>query len=181
MSRRKVLSDVEKEKLLEFPSEEPDIIRYYTLTERDISVISQHRGDHNRIGFAIQLCSLRFPGISLTSKNVFPKKALLFVTKQLNLNISALERYSQRKFTKYDHLLELQSIYGYKTFSKENYIFYVKYLSELAIQTDRGIILAKALINDLRNKQIIIPAISVIERICSRAITNGNRNLYKKL
>jgi len=43
-------------------------------------------------------------------------------------------------------------------------------LAELAQQTDRGIVLAEALIDMLRNQSIILPAIDVIERVCSEAL-----------
>ena len=33
------------------------------LTESDISLTKQKRGDANRLGFAVQLCYMRYPGI----------------------------------------------------------------------------------------------------------------------
>ncbi|WP_428997391.1 DUF4158 domain-containing protein, partial [Pseudomonas aeruginosa] len=36
--------------------------RHYTFSESDLSIIRQRRGPANRLGFAVQLCYLRFPG-----------------------------------------------------------------------------------------------------------------------
>ncbi|STA51383.1 DUF4158 domain-containing protein [Chryseobacterium carnipullorum] len=69
MALRKILSEKEKENLIESPSLKEDIIRWYTLAESDIIIIEQNcRGTANKLGFAIQLCYLRFPGKVLKSK-----------------------------------------------------------------------------------------------------------------
>lgn len=62
MPRRSILSAVERESLLALPDNRDDLIRRYTLSESDLSIIRQHRGAANRLGFAVQLCYLRFPG-----------------------------------------------------------------------------------------------------------------------
>lgn len=54
-------------------------------------------------------------------------------------------------------------------------------LAELAQQTDRGVVLAEALIERLRQQRIILPALEVIERVCSEALTRGTRQMYQAL
>ena len=65
MPRRSILSTAERESLLALPDAKDDLIRYYTFSDNDLSVIRQHRGPANRLGFAVQLCYLRFPGVIL--------------------------------------------------------------------------------------------------------------------
>jgi len=57
MPRRSILSAAERESLLALPDSRDDLIRRYTLTESDISIIRQRRGTANRLGFAVQLCA----------------------------------------------------------------------------------------------------------------------------
>ncbi|MGS2750644.1 DUF4158 domain-containing protein [Bacillus zanthoxyli] len=54
----------------EIPSEmsERELIRCYTLSDEELQIVNQQRGDHNRLGFAIQISYLRFPGRPLLSK-----------------------------------------------------------------------------------------------------------------
>ena len=65
MPRRSILSATERESLLALPDAKDDLIRYYTFSDTDLSIIRQRRGPANRLGFAIQLCYLRFPGVVL--------------------------------------------------------------------------------------------------------------------
>ena len=49
------------------------------------------------------------------------------------------------------------------------------------MQTDKGIVLATALIEDLRRQLIILPVMKVIEDACAEAITRANRRIYAAL
>ena len=62
MPRRSILSASERESLLALPDTEDELIRHYTFSEADLSLIRQRRGDANRLGVAVQLCLLRFRG-----------------------------------------------------------------------------------------------------------------------
>jgi TnpA family transposase len=61
MPRRSILSATERDSLLEMPTSKEDLIRHYTFDETDLSIIGQHRGPENRLGFAVQLCYMRHP------------------------------------------------------------------------------------------------------------------------
>ncbi len=56
MPRRSILSAAEHERLLALPDDPADLIRYYTVSEHDLSVVRQRRGAANRVGFAVHLC-----------------------------------------------------------------------------------------------------------------------------
>ncbi len=57
----------------------------------------------------------------------------------------------------------------------------VQTVTELAIQTDKGLLLAEHALEILRQRRIILPALTVIERVCGEAITRANRRIYKIL
>ncbi|MFL5702656.1 MAG: DUF4158 domain-containing protein [Ktedonobacteraceae bacterium] len=53
--------------LMQVPADLPDreIARYSTFTEQERELINRRRRDSNRLGFAVQLALLRFPGRTL--------------------------------------------------------------------------------------------------------------------
>jgi len=50
MPRRYILTASERAGLVAIPTDETELIRLYTLSEQDLSVIKQRRGDANRTG-----------------------------------------------------------------------------------------------------------------------------------
>ncbi len=56
MPRRSILSAAERESLLALPDSKDDLIRHYTFSDTDMSIIRLRRGPANRLGFAVQLC-----------------------------------------------------------------------------------------------------------------------------
>jgi TnpA family transposase len=146
MPRRSILSAYERESLLTLPDTKDELIRHYTFSETDLSIIRQRRGPANRLGFAVQLCYLRFPGIILgVGQSPFPP-LLKLVADQLKVDIESWDNYGQREQTRREHLVELQMAFGFKPFTMDHYQQAVHMLSELAMQTEKGIVLANALI-----------------------------------
>ncbi len=65
MALRSLLTVAERGQILALPTGTEDLEAHYTPSDGDMSLIRQRRGDANRLGFAIQLCLLRHPGIAL--------------------------------------------------------------------------------------------------------------------
>lgn len=181
MPRRSILSTTEQDSLLALPENQEDLIQHYMFNELDHSIILQHRGAANRLGFAIQLSYMRYPGIMLGADEVPFPVLLHFVASLLRIPVEAWDEYGRRDQTRREHLREIQSIYGFKPFTMTHYRPAVQSLDELAKQTDKGITLARALIQNLRNQLILLPSINVIERICAEAITRATRHIYTSL
>ena len=181
MPRRSLLTPAERAGLFAFPATDEELIRHYTFTEPDISAIRQRRGNHNRLGFAVQLCYLRYPGFALPTDAVPPAPLLAIVGRQLCIEPDIWPQYAQRPETRREHLAELQAWLNLTPFSIADYRRFVRQLAELAQQTDRGIVLAELLVETLRQQRIIMPPIDVIERVCSEALTRGTRKVYEAL
>ena len=90
-------------------------------------------------------------------------------------------QYAQRPETRREHLAEMLSWLVLTTFSISDYRRVVHHPTDLAQQTDRGIVLAETLVEMLRQQRIILPALDVIKRMCGKALTRGTCQVYKAL
>ena len=167
MPRRSILSKSELDSFFALPDLKDDLIRFYTFNESDISIIKQRRGEANRLGFAVQLCYMRYPGIFLSIDESPNVSLLRMVSNQLKIPVNAFDEYGQRAETRRDHLLELQSIFGFQPFTKQHYRPSVRQIELLARDTDKGVLLATELVESLRRQNILLPSPNVIERICA--------------
>ncbi|WP_410261048.1 Tn3 family transposase [Klebsiella pneumoniae] len=156
-------------------------MRHYTFNDTDLSIIRQRRGPANRLGFAVQLCYLRFPGVILGVDELPFPPLLKLVADQLKVGVESWNEYGQREQTRREHLSELQTVFGFRPFTMSHYRQAVQMLTELAMQTDKGIVLASALIGHLRRQSVILPALNAVERASAEAITRANRRIYDAL
>jgi TnpA family transposase len=62
MPRQELLTESQRLSLQSPASDERTMVRHYTLSSEDLALINRHRGKPNRLGFALMLCYLRFPG-----------------------------------------------------------------------------------------------------------------------
>ncbi|WP_210217197.1 DUF4158 domain-containing protein, partial [Agrobacterium pusense] len=79
MPKRKLLKDQDRRKLVDIPADEESLIRHYSLSPADRLEIELRRRNHNRLGFAIQLCLMRYPGRVLGAEETPPRAMLKFV------------------------------------------------------------------------------------------------------
>ncbi len=127
------------------------------------------------------MCYLKYPGVSLPPNTQPNSKLLDIVALQLKIDKSLWSLYGERDATRREHLLELEKLFKYKSFSGEEVNYYSGKLLDLALQTDKGIVLAEFLINDLRLRHIIIPNIDIVEKLCSNALSKGKSKILESL
>jgi TnpA family transposase len=177
MPRRSILSAAARDRLLAMPDTKGELIRHCTFNETDLSMIRQPRGPANRLGCAVQLCSRRFPGIVLgVDEPPLPPWRCMVAT-QLKVPVEHWDAYGQREQTRREPLVEWHTVCGFKPFTMRHYRPAVHTLTELAWQTDQGIVLASALVESLRRQTVIRPAMNAIERVSAEASTRANRRI----
>jgi hypothetical protein len=181
MPRRDVLTPTERAQLFAFPDDEGELIRLGTLSRTDLTFIRHHRGDHNRLGIAVQMTYLRYPSRVLGESEAPHPPLLGIVAAQLKVAPAAWSFYATRDETRREHLQELLDRSGLRQFGRGDYRSLTEWLTPLAMQTTQGMVLAQALAEELRVRHVLLPPIPVIEHLCATALTRAERATFDRL
>ncbi len=99
-----------------------EILRYYTISDEELQIINKQRGAANRLGFAIQIAYLRFPGRPLSANETVPDFIVHTIAKQLRILPSAIQNYARgRDATRREHLSKIRNTLGFRTFTLKEY------------------------------------------------------------
>jgi hypothetical protein len=103
------------------------------------------------------------------------------VAAQLGVAPDAWALYAARDETRREHLAELLPRLGMVQFATEHHRSLAAWLEPAALQTTRGIVLARAVVEELRKRRIVLPPVAVIERLCAEAATRAQRTVFALL
>ena len=93
-----------------------ELARYFHLDDADRALIATKRGEHNRLGFALQLTTVRFLGTFLDDLTTLPEVVIHTVSKQLGINDrNALSAYDDNR-QRWAHTTEIRTRFGYREF-----------------------------------------------------------------
>lgn len=183
MPRRHILSARQRSALLDLPTDEASLLRHYILADDDLIHVDRRRRPENRIGFALQLCALRYPGRMLAPGEVIPLAASAFLGAQLGIAGDTLVRYAVRRQTRQQHMEVLRRTYGYRMFPGQGAPAraFREWLIVEAEQARSNDDLARRFIARCRETMTILPAITTIERLCADALVAAERNIEKRI
>jgi len=179
----RLLSNEQRELLSSIPEDisEDEIQYHYTLQPDELAVIGQLRGDHNRVGFAMQLCALHFPGCTLNQLPSIPETVVAYVAEQIDVQSAAFYAYGQRSDTVYEHLVQIRQIWGYRNYGWSEMVMLARSLVYDALENDQPLPLVETALHMMRQKRIIIPAIGTVERLVWGVLRIVERRTYRQL
>lgn len=151
---------------------------YFTFSKRDLEIVNKRRREENRLGFAVQLAVLRYPGWPYTHIKSIPESVIHYISKQIGATPSSISLYPRRENTLWDHLKELRSEYDFVTFTLREYRIAFKHLHQLAFENGDAIHLLHECIDFLRKNKIILPAITTLERMVWEARAMAEKKLF---
>lgn len=164
-------TDAERNRLNGFPSEVEyrDLITYFTISETDRTRVPIYSLSHNRLGFTLQFCTLRFMGFVPDDLQSAPSVMIEYLAHQLEVDPMALKEYGSRSQTRTDHYLLVMEYLGYRKMSSDDRETLTFWLTERALEHDKPSLLYELLCKKLRNEKIVRPGVWFLERLISEA------------
>ena len=163
----------------------PDqLARHFHLDDIDRAFVAEHRGDHNRLGVAVQLGSLRFLGTLLEEPARAPASAVRFAADQLAITGSAeLMTVYANSAGRWRHGPRIRERYGYRAFADFGIAFRLnRFLYALCwTGADRPSALFDRAAAWLLEAKVLLPGLSVLERTVARVRTRASSHLHRLL
>jgi TnpA family transposase len=166
-------------------SGEPDelqLARYFHLDEADLEFISNRRGDHNRLGFALQITSIRFLGCFLSDWNVVPINVQHFVAAQLSISdIDVLIEYAKRETTEREHTALIRTHYGYREISDCKFSLSRLLYVRAWISNERPSLMFDFATAWLIQNKVLLPGVSTLSRWIIEIRKRVSKRLWRLL
>ena len=110
------------------------------------------------------------------------RKIVATLASQLGVDPAAFAAYLHgRDTTRREHQLELQRDFGFRSFSATIYRELAGWLLPIALSTDVGPVLVGALVDELRERKVLAPALSTIERLAWETRRRAERLVFVRL
>jgi TnpA family transposase len=165
------------------PPKPEALAQFFHLSEGDLSLIASYRGDHNRLGFAVQLTTLRYLGTFPDDPAEVPRIVLQTLGRQLDItNLKCIFDYRDGERRR-AHADEICVRGGYRDFSERGIgCHFVRWLyAQCWTGTERPSILFERATDWLLANKVLLPGITVLERLVARLRSRVEDRLYKQL
>ena len=166
----------------EAPTQE-QLDRYFHLDDTDLATIGRRRWDHMRLGFAVQLGTVRFLGTFLADPTEVPVVVAVTLAQRIGIaDAGCLVRYRDGT-ARWHHAAEIRQTYGYREFADPAAQWpLLRWLYALCwTGTDRPSALFDRATAWLVTHKVLLPGASVLERVIARVRTRANSRLWRLL
>ncbi len=168
-----------------FAAEPPDqatLERFFFLEDVDRDLVAKRRGDHNRVGFALQLVTVRWLGTFLADPLDVPLVVLDYVAAQVEVaDPSCVKRYTEREKTRLEHQWEIAQVGGFVSFASAQESL-VQWLDRRAWTTGDGPkALFVAAVGWLREGKVLLPGVTSLVELVAGARQAAETRLFDQL
>jgi len=166
---------------------EPDqaqLDRYFHLDTAARELVDVRRGQHNRLGFAVQLGTVRFLGTFLPDPVDVPWSVAAHLAAQLGIaDPGVLKQYAVRDGTNRLHAGEIQQAYGYRDFTdpavQQDLLGWLE--ARTALASERPGVLFDLATARLLEAKVLLPGPTVLARLVASVRDQAATRLWQSL
>lgn len=181
------LTDEQVARFGRFADEAPsqaELERFFFLDDVDRDLVRRHRGEHNRLGFSLQLSTVRYLGTFLADPLEVPTVVVDFLAEQLEIaDPSCVKSYAERQATQWEHTAEIRREFSYRDFADaaSEVDEFLAARAWTRVETSKA--LFDATVTWLRQNRILLPGASVLARLVAghrdRAAAQRHASLHQ--
>ena len=158
-----------------------DLDTYFQLNLEDLKPVRKLRGDANRLGFALQLCCLRFLGFFPSNLHTLSEQIVTYVGGQLLLNPAFLPDYPSREPTLYEHQQQILIHLNYRRATPLDLLALNAWLQERALEHDQPKHIFNLACDYLRRERVVRPGTTRLAKRVSQARSAASRTTFERL
>lgn len=177
------LTDADRARLNRFPEHIPedDLSAFFLLSEADHHVINRQREAHTRLGFALQLCALRYLGFVPHDLGTAPQAVVAYIAQQLAVPPGVRAAYGIRVPTRTVHLQQVQQHLGFRRAAPLDVYALQTWLVERALEHDKPTLLLQLACDKLRREHIVRLGLTRLERFVATARQHAHEETWRRL
>jgi hypothetical protein len=159
-----------------------ELERYFFLDDVDRGLLETKRRDHNKLGFSLQLVTVRNVGAFLDDPLDVPVELVDYLAEQLGIaDASCVKSYGEREKTRFEHVWELRQSGGWREFSAVEAEL-GEWIEARAWTTGDG---PKALFDAavawLRERRVLLPGVTTLVRLVASRREVATQRLWETL
>jgi hypothetical protein len=164
------------------PPSRTQLDRYFFLDDVDRALVDQRRGDHNRLGFAAQLGTIRSLSTFLADPLDVPADAVAYLAEQLGIvDASCFKRYAERLPTQHEHAREIRRAFGYREYAQATEELRAFLAARCWTSSDGPIALFNQATTWMVEQKVVLPGATVLARLVSEIRVAVSERLWRTL
>ena len=159
------------------------LAQYFYLDDTDRAVISQYLTDHTRLGYAVQLGTVRFLGTFLQDWTETSDIVVQYLAQQLHIKDSDIWAQYIGSKTHRRHTEDIRQRYGYQEFHQSPRVFTLlrQLYTRAWLSEERPITLFDDATHWLLENKVLLPGATVLERLIARIVQRANEKVWQGL
>lgn len=157
------------------------LAKYFHLDDGDLQIISALGKPYTRLGFAVQLGTVRFLGTFLSDLTRVPSGVVNHMAEQLQIDAADWTKYGIRSQRR--HKKKIRQLYGYENFHKSQVPFALlrQLYARASLTQESHLVLFDYATAWLTQHKVLLPGPRILERWIARIVSRAQQRVWQRL